>query len=58
MTDKMTDEVSVMTRSLRVRDVMAAELMPTAVDRVRAQSLTLWRMNYSAGAQLCGKTLD
>jgi hypothetical protein len=60
-TDQLMVKVSATIESLRVRDVMAAnvmaaELMPTAVDRVRAHSLTLLGVCYSAGAKLCGKT--
>src|SRR6266567_3257299 len=52
-TDKLTEKVSTTIKSLRVRDVMAAELMPTAVDRVRAHSLTLW--NTLAGVLFRGR---
>jgi len=54
----MTVKVSTTIKSLRVRDVMAAnvmaaELMPTAADRVRAHSLTPGRACYSSGPEQC-----
>jgi hypothetical protein len=63
MTDKMTDKKIAAIRSLRVRNVIAAEVISAEaisalVDRIHAHSLTLWRVCYSAGGQLWGNTLD